>query len=567
MRVIHQLPQSVVSKIAAGEVIERPVYAVKELIENALDAGATSITIQLEESGLKRITIIDNGQGMSPEDLAEAYKPHTTSKLREEDDLSHIRTLGFRGEALSSIAEISHLTIASRTKSASGGTSITIKEGKAEEATAFGMPVGTIIIVRGLFHSVPGRKKFLRSSRTELRHITEYVTRVALMHPQVHFSLTHNNRVLFDVSPTTDVPERIRLLLGERVFTTLLPVTFELNNVIISGFLTRPQASGAHSQYLSLNKRSITDKIINAAIKSAYGTLLEQTVYPTYMLEVSLPWEYVDVNVHPRKETVRFMNQQTVYDTVFQAVKQVLAQYSLGHQAHEMSVGDASEASYGRKGQLGSYAGRLLREKRVPWSIETVSELKGTNAIQMHDLYLVTETMFGIVLVDQHAAHERILYEQLLAEFQKQQKEQAQYVFSKPLLISVGVTDSLALQEYLPLFQEIGFDLEHFKDTTFRLRSVPMLFHDRKHEDLLMEMLAEMREPKLATGLDKVSHKMIAYLACRGAVKAGDSLTKKQIKELLEKLAQTSNNATCPHGRPTRVEIPLTKLHKLFKRK
>ena len=566
MQKIKQLPQHVISKIAAGEVIERPVYAVKELIENSLDAGSTSITVHVEESGLKRITVTDNGEGMSKEDLVESFKPHTTSKLVTDEDLSHIQTLGFRGEALSSIAAISRMQIKSKTKNAPAGTLIILQDGIVENVSPVGMPSGTQITVENLFHSVPVRKKFLKSQRTEFRHIIETVMHFAFTFPQVSFILTHNGKTIFDLPQTDDAFDRIASLLGNDISSHLIPITHQDGYLTISGYIAKPQITSrnAQKQYLFINNRKVTDKIITAAITSAYGTLIEKQSHPISLLFLTLPYEIVDVNIHPRKEEVRFINPQEIATIITIGVTRSLAEHDITFRNHlwQTSVYDEEDVFHN---STNSYSGKMLKDEHLSWKLSEPLKIDDDNLVQMHRLYLVAQTKNGFVLVDQHAAHERIRYEQLLISFRQHKKHDELFVFSKPKLIEFGVSDSALLEEYLEAINNIGFALEHFKHNSFLLRSLPKIFHDRDYKILLTEMLEDLREEK-QSDVDSINKRMIAYLACRGAIKAGDTLTKKQSRELLEQLEKTQHNATCPHGRPTKVIVGLDEINKMFKR-
>lgn len=571
MRKIRSLSEAIISKIAAGEVIERPVYAVKELVENSIDAGATSITVQIEESGLKSIAVLDNGEGMSKDDLEECFKPHTTSKLSSVEHLSSIRSFGFRGEALSSIAAISRMHIKSRTKHDTAGTSIELLEGKIKKIAPVGMPEGTQVTVYNLFYPVPARKKFLKSSRTEFRHIVELMTQFAFFHPEISFTFSHNGKTVFDLPATTDILQRIRKLLGEAVYTNLLPLAYDDSYVTISGFLVKPQmtSSTTHKQYLSVNKRGVTDKLVSLAVKDAYGTLLESVSHPMYVLFITTPYEAVDVNVHPRKENIRFVDNQLLYDAVHKAVAQTLQQNNLTFfNDFEVGIGLADGNKKRKYGYTQSVAGKLLKENQIPWDIRTITEIANfSDSVQMHDLYLVASSKNGIIFVDQHAAHERILYEQFLKAFKEEQKKQPQFHLQKPIFIDVSFSDSEILKDNIPLFEKFGFTVEHYKDNAFFIHAVPLLFQDRNIAVLLSEMLADILLEKRPKDIDRISQRMIAYLACRAAVKAGERLTKKQTKDLLEKLEKTPNKTTCPHGRPTTVVIDLKKIHAMFKRK
>lgn len=561
MNKIHPLPQEIIAKIAAGEVIERPAYAVKELLENSLDAGADSISIHIEESGLRKITVIDNGEGMSREDLLECFKPHTTSKISSETELSNIQTLGFRGEALSSIAVISKMNIKSKRQGDTAGVSVEIYAGKIEKISSTGMPAGTQITIENIFSPIPGRKKFLKSLFTEYNHILEVVTGVALAYPQVQFVLSHNGKQIFDLPKTNDTLERTKQLLGMDFYFNILPLTYEDSYIKISGFLSKPHltTSSLRKHFFYVNNRKIKNRLFSWTIKNAYGTLLPSPSYPVCVLFFSLPYETVDVNVHPRKEEVRFVDNELISDAIHKAVKQTLAKHSL------INKSDLDEDIL--KPNTKSYAGRILREKKLPWTLQDIDEISGKkHIVQLHNLYLLSQSKYGIQFVDQHAAHERILFEQLSEEFKKQKKETPTFGFQKPIVFNLSFVEGQVLSENIKLFNDLGFEIEHFKGSTFLLQTAPLLFQDRNCKQLILEMIDDLKDEKKPKEIDSITSRMIAYLACRGAVKAGDKLTQKQAKDLLEKLTKTRNNATCPHGRPVKVEIDLEKINKLFKR-
>lgn len=563
MKRIHQLSSQIVSKIAAGEVIERPVFAVKELVENAIDAKADVISISIEESGLRKITVVDNGIGIEPEDLQESIKPHTTSKLSNEDELSHISTLGFRGEALASIAAISRVTLNSRIITNSAGTSIIIKNGKTEKISPIGMPVGTTVIVDQLFYTLPARKKFLKSARTEFHHILELILGYALSYPNIHFVLFHNKRAILDLPKSDDPLVRIEKLLGKDIFSSLLPISYTNSYISLTGYIAKPAYTTRtpSKQFLFINKRVVSDKGISLSIKSAYGNLLANNVYPICILNISLPYEMVDVNVHPRKEYVRFVDTHLLYDSIGQAVREALRSYDL--------MPDSSFGALFLRDAVGStdsYAGKLLKEKKLPWELSTKFNSYYSTLTQLHDVYLFMASDNGFVLIDQHAAHERILYEQFHHEFVKEKEKNNLFLFSKPGVFDLSISETNLLQENIILFQGLGWAIEHFKNNTFIIRSLPVIFQDRDYVKLLREMLEDIKENGKQKSLDDISNKMIAYLACRGAIKAGDRLTKKRAEQLIKQLEKTPNSATCPHGRPTKIAVDLERINKLFKR-
>lgn len=569
MTKIKPLSQSLISKIAAGEVIERPVYAVKELVENALDAGSDSIKVIVDESGLKRITVIDNGEGMTKEDLEECFKPHTTSKLNSENDLHAIQTLGFRGEALSSIAAISTLTIASRHKDAPSGNLLKVVEGAAEKIVPFGMPVGTHVTVENLFGPVPARKKFLKSMRTEFRHIIDTLMHFAFSHPSVQMTLVHNGKTIFDLPKTNDVLLRVQVLLEKDIFANMMPILFEDSYITVRGFLARPQitAKTPDKQFLFVNNRKIWDKGISQMMKSAYGTLLEKQAYPVAILFLQMPHEMLDVNVHPRKEEVKFVDTKIVLSAIENAVVQTITQNKLFFAASSWQnaafLGDGDAPFMGRSTH--TYAGKLLKEQQLPWTLLQSPSLDVSKVMQMHNLYIVSPTKDGFFLVDQHAAHERIMFEQFSRAFEEQKAQQEMYTFTKPKVVEFSLSESDLLQEYESHFVSLGFAIEHFKGKSFLIRSVPQLFKDRDQKDLISDILKNLRIDK-TDGSDSFSKRMLAFLACRSAVKAGDVLSEEQCRDLLLQLEKTPNNATCPHGRPTKVLVDLDMIHKLFKR-
>lgn len=561
MKKIITLPERIISRIAAGEVIERPVYAVKELIENALDANGDSIRISIDDAGLKKIIVSDNGEGMSEEDLLESFKPHTTSKVTEET-LSGIRTLGFRGEALSSIAAISTLTLQSRIKETPAGTTITVKNGEIIEKSPTGMPVGTTITIHNLFSSVPARKKFLKSQRTEFRHIVELVSSYALAYPQVRFTLIHNKKTILDLSKNMTLTQRIEKILGTTLLTQMIPLSVESSYVKIEGFLARPQisASTQSKQYIFVNKRAVHDRLITSVVKEQYGQLLEATRFPVFILFLDLPHEAVDVNVHPRKEQVIFMNRRSVYDAVKDAVNKTLTENHL-----TFSQNLIQEYSP-RAGTTSWYAAQVLKEETTPWNVkDALSILESSDIIQIHNTYLLIQTKRGALLLDQHAAHERILYEQFRQELEQKKKKVMK--FDEPLLLEISTVEAEVLQEHLEKLQTCGFTVKQDKKNhIFRVTHVPELFKDRDIAQLIHRILEELSDDKEVADVDHFTNLMLSFLACRSAIKAGEKLTQPEARKLIQKLQETPHNTTCPHGRPTQIEVNLTNLHHMFKR-
>ncbi len=569
MAIIHQLSDEVIAKIAAGEVIERPAYALKELIENSVDAKATHIKISLERAGLDSMSISDNGSGMEEEDILECFKPHTTSKIDSDSDLYTINSMGFRGEALASLAAISAMTIRSRQHSAPLGTEIELENSKIISKKIYGMPAGTEIIIKNLFYSVPARKKFINNPSHEFRLILEMITGLFLALPSIGLQLTHNKRKVLDLPVNQSLPERILSLLGNDLQYTLLPVAAEDNYVTLSGYIAKPQTAttSGTKQYLFVNRRKVSDKNISTLIKTAYGSLLEARSHPVFILFIDIPAERVDVNIHPRKEQIAFSEPLLVHHTIKSSVVETLAKEDLIYNDRRWQKGEYSPPQYQKwsfhEGNTQSYAGQLLKEFTTPWAVQPET-LKSSDILQMHNVYLVTQTATGILLIDQHAAHERILYEQFLVEFQKVKNEKKVYKLETPLPLPLSVSEYQMLKDSAGHLEQLGFS---FDEAWTHITAVPEIFVDRNSVELIKEVVTDLRENNEVKEIDVQTNKMLAYLACRTAIKAGDPLSKEEAQNLLEKLSRCTVKFTCPHGRPTQIEFSLNQLHHLFHRR
>ncbi len=559
---IKKLSPHIVSQISAGEVIERPAYAVKELIENAIDAKADSISVSIEESGLKNITVSDNGNGMTKEDLLLSFKPHTTSKLLKEEDLHAISSLGFRGEALSSIAAIADITIQSkykhslllRSKKELSGYKVEIRKGVIVYESPIGMPSGTLISVSNIFANVPARKKFLKSAKTEFRHIIDIVSNFALAYPSIEFSLRHNDKEYFQFTKNHTLDRRIQSLLGDSLFVNLLPLSFEESYTKISGFIARPQYSikGTSKIFIFVNGRRVYDSLVALGVKDAYKNLLEYGAYPIALLYIQLPFEMVDVNIHPRKEQVNFLDKESLYSIVSAAISETLKDKNL-------TFLNVSWKDGGTKTHLG----RLLKYELMQ---EVDQVKKESDIMQLHSIYLVIETKKGVMIIDQHAAHEAILFRRLKKLYEKHVNKKEQYELQKPLLLDLSLSDKEILLENLTLFENLGFEIEEFGGS-LRINKVPIIFKDRNLEDFIIEILEDIREGLPIKDIDKRTYRMISYLACRTAIKGGEVLTKEKMRDLINELQKEDMVYTCPHGRPVKVELTLSYLDRMFKRK
>jgi len=562
---IKYLSPEVITHIAAGEVIDRPAAVVKELIENALDAEASQITVTLEEGGVRKIIVTDNGFGMDQTDLELCFKAHTTSKLSTVTDLQSLSSLGFRGEALASIAAVSQLTIKSRPATEVIGTGLKIQYSHVQAMAPVGMASGTQVIVEDLFLNMPARRQFLKTSAAEIRAIIRLITHLALAYPATGFSVTHNGTPLLDFSNQHTFSDRVRVILGEDMATSLVPVQHSQENMNISGFISKPQQARTSSsyQYLVVNNRIVRQPGVSQIIKEAYGTLLPPRLQPVFVINIQLPSRHVDPNIHPRKEQVDIQGEATLKTVLRQLVKNVLHQQDLTYQYHSTLAHEAQ--LFNDAGADPALSG-VLRDATDPWDVRRTQIDLHSDIAQVHKLYLIVQTNKGMLIIDQHAAHERILYEQFKATFEQMSHNDTPYLLPEPHLLTLPVADLPVLEEHRTIFTALGFDIEPFGNTTYKITAVPALFKSHDIGALVTGVLDDLRHKVGTINLEKAAHKTLAYLACRTAIKAGDTLSPLERHELIKKLNQTPGQYTCPHGRPVQVEVDLNTLHHMFKR-
>lgn len=558
---IRILSSDVITKIAAGEVIERPAYVVKELIENAIDAHADTITIIVEDSGLSRISVQDNGDGMDKNDITKCITLHATSKIFSEEDLQNIHTHGFRGEALASIAAVADVIIQSRTQDAAGGNFITVKNGKIIDSGSRGMPKGTVVIVENLFTNVPARKQFLKTQKTEMRLISDVVLRYCIAYPSLHIALIHNSKIIFDINTTTQTDDRLTLLFGETNSLEMLPISYTESYITLRGFIGKPKSASIDpKQFIFINNRFVTDKIVNLAVKEAFGTLIPGSYSPSYLLFLELPHQTVDVNIHPRKESVHFSDQELLFSTIKLAVSELLARENL-----TFNVAQYKNDNSSKKSETKTFSALLLKESVLPW--DRKEDKDANDIILFHQTYILVPDKTGIILFDQHAVHERILFEQFSKAFLDKKNSMEVFNLEKPLALILSHSDSDILEEHKKLFLSLGFIIEHFQGTNYIIRSIPLIFKGRNIEKILVDLVSDIKIKGTMKSIDVSTQKMIAFLSCRAAVKAGETITIAKAKELLEALSQTSNNQTCPHGRPTTTTITSSEINSLFRRR
>ncbi|HHT9116938.1 MAG: DNA mismatch repair endonuclease MutL [Planctomycetes bacterium] len=593
MSQIKVLPESVINKIAAGEVIDRPASVVKELIENAIDARASRIDTYLEDGGRKLIRVSDDGIGMDAEDIALAFQSHATSKLQNADDLFAVRTLGFRGEALPSIGAVSHAGIISRVKGAMNGAEIKIDGGVLGKVKERGAPEGTQVEVRDLFFNTPVRKKFLKSIPTEMAYISEVLTKFSLSYPVIHFTLMHNNRTVFNLPTVQDTTERIATFFGEEMRKHLIPIFLREEMSTLSGYIAPPffDKSNARMQFIFLNGRYIKDNAIFRAINEAYHGKLMHKRYPIVFLFLQVEPSEVDVNVHPTKIEVRFRNTSAIYNYVLSALKEGLNKSAtktisvpplipgLEREAARGEEFDLIKKSLWERFSLEKEDGgksRIYSDIQANRKMETEENAKAFPAevrtktrrtcFQIHNAFIIEETEGGLNIIDQHALHEIILYHEI------ERNLQASKSLSQRLLIPEMVELSpkdffsiISLKEYL---ETLGLEVEEFGQHTIVIRAFPQVLKHLNAKEFVENLLSELGGEDSLKGKDKILNKLINIMACKGAVKAGQRLEPQEIEALLEKKkninAYTNN---CPHGRPTTLYFSLDDLQKQFKRK
>src|SRR5262245_12834785 len=594
---IQQLPPTVITKIAAGEVIERPASVVKELVENSIDAGATRIEIDLEQGGSELIRVVDDGCGIDPDDLPLALASHATSKLQTADDLFRIGTLGFRGEALASIGGVAQVTLQSRPSDAADGAEIGCHGGELSGVRPWNGSPGTRIEVRHLFYNTPVRRKFMRTTATEVGHVCEAVTRLALAYPTLHLVLRHNGKLVHDVPATAGLLDRIGLFFGRDVADHSYHVDTTLGPARLTGYLADPACERGHArlQYLFVNGRWIRDRSLGHALQEGYRGLLLTGRYAVAFLFLSLPADAVDVNVHPTKSEVRFRDSQAVYHLVLATVRDRLRRANLVPRLQVPRDAGTVSSPAGvlpQEGLRGEQAWQLATSPppaprfdfpaptTPPTTIQQPNNLitqppnhptsqslpipEGARAIQLHDAYLVVETPDGMLVIDQHALHERILFEQLRRRAQAGPLDRQRLLIPEP--IELPAEQAARVLEEKDALAELGLEVDDFGGGTILLSSYPALLNRASPAAIFRgvadRLIAKDRPPTREQFLNDA----LATIACRAAVKAGDRLTAEEIASLLEQRELAENTHHCPHGRPTSLLFSRHELDRQFRR-
>ena len=596
---IALLPENLVSQIAAGEVVERPASVVKELLENALDAKAGQIELSLEDGGIRAIRLRDNGHGINCDDLLLAVQQHATSKIRSLDDLLAVRSHGFRGEALASVGSVAELTITSRTPEAEHASSISNRTGQWQLAPAAGGQ-GTMVEVLGLFHTIPARRRFLKTPATELNHCREAFQRAALAHPQVRWQFRHNDKLLLSL-PAQDHVERVARLFD--IDPATMAVCRQAHGpMTIHAFLQRPTEAShaADRQYFYVNGRPIRDRMLAHAMRSVYADLLHSDRQPRFALFIDIESDRVDVNVHPAKAEVRFRESQAVYQAVVQACRQSLALgqagavspsgYATGTATAVSSIGPGQPVvtpanltrpypSQSALGLVSSGPGSAASFSSSAWRVNSPAAAFSIDAsmqggvaadadhplgfalAQLHGIFILAQNAKGLVLVDMHAAHERIVYERL-----KAMPSGSMQQLLEPLALQASALELETLQAQQGLLHDLGFSLSVLSEQSMAVRGLPVLLAQAQVEPLVRQTLAELAQHGLSSLMEEKRNALLATMACHGAVRANRRLAIPEMNALLRDMERTERADQCNHGRPTWVQLDLQTLDRFFLR-
>ena len=622
-RRIHQLPPSLVNRIAAGEVIERPASVVKELVENAIDAGATQVLVEIEDGGRELIRVIDDGGGIEPSELPLAFASHATSKLASDEDLFAISTMGFRGEALASIGSVAQARILSRTREHDSAFEILNRGGVTSDAQAAAGNVGTAVEVRNLFFNVPARRKFLKGSATEFGHISETLLRSALPHPRISFKLLHGGRVALDLPAASEI-DRLLAAWPDEFREQRLPIDARDAEVRLRGIVGLPELARptAKYQFFYLNGRPIRDRFIQHALREAYRGLTEPGRYPAAVVMLEVPPPDVDVNVHPTKAEVRFRDGGRIHGLVLSTVRERLLGSDLTPAAVPMSSDVDDRARVDMQAKLaaffrGSSAGGAVNggasafpplptgegrgvggrsfempasaHERVSHFLQSTSTpsaapphpdrlpeaegerqlpapapLNAGSAIQLHNSYLVAESQDGLVIIDQHALHERIVFEELFARVTRGPLESQRMLI--PLTVSATERQVAMIEQIQPLLARLGIEVGAFGPGAVAVQSFPSFLEKLDPAEFVRELLERGEQELLDLHEEALLHEILDMMACKAAVKAGDPLTPAEIEALLARRDLVERSSNCPHGRPTTLRLSLRDLEKQFKR-
>lgn len=611
---IKILPDNLASKIAAGEVVQRPESVVKELLENAIDAGAKNIELIIKRAGKSLIQVCDDGAGMSEEDVLLSIQKHATSKITSFEDLEAIKTLGFRGEALSSIAAVSQVEIKTETRDEEIGTLIKIEEQGTVEKQKGSFPKGTCVSVKNLFYNIPARRKFLKTDTTELKHIFDTFNRTALAHPEITFKLFNADNLIYDYR-SGGLQQRIMQVFADNMLDALIPVEEKTEFMNVHGYIGKPAMlkKSKGEQYLFLNNRYVVNRQINHAVFSAFENILEKGDYPFFILFIEIDPKRVDVNIHPSKLEIKFEDEKSVYNFVLAVIRKSIGTHDLvpamsfddeggeeklsfnhfnrvtqndfsdrpvrskGNYTEQTVTDDEIELVFGnltsdiKKDQDFSSdhsKGFSSPEKEISHqkiSTEKRQEVAGetTFITQLHNKYILSQIKSGLMIIDQHVAHERILYEKALARFDTDMPFSQQLLF--PLSVSLDAASFQLLKTLNEQLEKIGFEFKFFSDNTVVIEGVPEDIKSGSEERILRELIEEFMINEREKKLEQRDNIAKSY-SCKTAIKAGDKLSDREMRQLIDQLFATSMPYVCPHGRPIVIKISLEEFDRRFGR-
>ena len=585
------LDQNMVNMIAAGEVIERPASVVKELVENSIDAGATKITVAVEDGGKKLISVTDNGSGMDAEDLVSSCEPHATSKIKTSDDLRAISTLGFRGEALASIASIAQIKAISRIAEELSGNCLEIDCGDKAGLVPCSADVGTTIQVRDIFYKLPARRKFLKSANTEMTHIVEQFIRIALANTDIELALTHNGKEQYRLLAGQGLRARIAELFSQEVADNLLETESDEKGLHIAALLGKPAIATTSNrlQYIFLNGRFIRDKFISHAIKEAYRGAIDPSRFPAAFIFIRMPYEDYDANVHPTKIEVRFYNANLVHSQILACIREKLLATDLDTLAsvpqqsappirRDGRIAEAMEEFFKRHRPAGQrqmiftaeHAENAERNFRINSANSAVSAVNNVFAetsrrfLQIHDCFIIAENEDGFCIIDQHALHERIMYEQLKRRVRNNPLESQKLLVPESFQLTKEQSDTL--ENNSQLFEKLGIELVPFGPRTIAIQAFPVLLAKAEPADFLLDVIDMLIEKASTLDADSLFDEVLHMAACKAAIKAGTKLTDGEIEQLIADKETVENSSHCPHGRPTVIKFTVAELEKQFKR-
>ncbi|MFW5631754.1 MAG: DNA mismatch repair endonuclease MutL [Acetivibrio ethanolgignens] len=598
------LDENTINKIAAGEVVERPAAVVKELVENAIDAGSSAVTIEIKEGGISFIRITDNGCGIPKEEIRLAFERHSTSKIRSAEDLFHISSLGFRGEALASIAAVAQVELVTKTKGSLTGNRFVIDGGQEKSLEEIGCPDGTTFLVRNLFFNTPARRKFLKSAMTEAGYVNDLVERLAISHPEVSFKFINNNQIKLQTSGNSNCKENIYHVYGRDIAGQLLELNTEKNGLRLTGYIGKPIISRGNRNYMNyfINGRYIKSAIINKAIEEAYKPYSMTHRYPFTSIILELDPARIDVNVHPTKMEIRISNQEEVFQFVYDAISEALSRRELipevviGTEKKEKPTILKKEITKApepfelkrRQETVPLPLPSIVREEEaiLPVLSEVIKpavlteppvqmdlfeeQLLSREAVKEHRIigqlfktYWIIEYRDKMFLVDQHAAHEKVLFERTMAALKI--KEMTSQLLNPPLIISFTMREEAALKEHLTVLERLGFEIEHFGGKEYSVRAVPADLYGIAARELLLELIDSLVEEDGKKNPELILEK-VASMSCKAAVKGNQQLSEAEARALIDELMTLENPYHCPHGRPVIVSMTKQEIEKKFKR-